>query len=127
MKSVTNITDKAIITTLHNACRLGPTPYLRERAHAVLLSHRGYSLEQIADILGTQYQTISRWIDQWEDQGVRGLYKSHGGGVPVTFSPKEVERIHELIEKEPRRIRHAKAVIEEETKKNFAPHAKANS
>ena len=47
------------------------------------------------------------------------VYKSHGGGVPVTFSPKEVERIHELIEKEPRRIRHAKAVIEEETKKKL--------
>ncbi|WP_257295681.1 helix-turn-helix domain-containing protein [Endozoicomonas sp. YOMI1] len=81
MKFVSAITDKAIITTLQHAWRLGSTPYLRERAHAILLSHRGYSLEQIADVFGTQYQTISSWIDHWEDYGIRGLYKSHGGGV----------------------------------------------
>ena len=117
MKSVTNITDTAVIITLQQVWRLGPTPYLRERAHAVLLSHRGYSLEQIADVFGTQYQTISHWIDQWEDYGIRGLYKSHGGGVPVTFIPEEVDRFKELVKDEPRRIRHAKAVLEDETQK----------
>lgn len=123
MKYVTTITDKAIITTLQQALRFGPTPYLRERAHAVLLSNRGYSLAQIADVFDTQYQTISHWIDQWEDYGIRGLYKSHGGGATATFSPEEVERFKELVKDEPRRIGHAKAVLEEETKKKLhLPH-----
>lgn len=117
MKSVTAITDPAIITTLQQAWRHGTTPYLRERAHAVLLSYRGYSLEQIADIFGVQYQTISSWIDQWEDYGILGLYKSHGGGANTIFNAEEVERFKELVKDEPRRIRHAKAVLEEETEK----------
>ncbi len=119
MKSVTAITDPAIITTLQQAWRLGSTPYLRERAHAVLLSHRGYSLDQIADILGVQYQTVSNWIDQWEDYGITGLYKHHGGGATAIFSTEEVERFKELVKDEPRRIRHAKAVLEEETEKKL--------
>ncbi len=119
MKSVTAITDPAIITTLQQAWRLGPTPYLRERAHAVLLSHRGYSLDQIADILGVQYQTVSNWIDQWEYYGITGLYKHHGGGATAIFSTEEVERFKELVKDEPRRIRHAKAVLEEETEKKL--------
>ncbi len=117
MKSVTAITDPAIITTLQQASRHGTTPYLRERAHAVFLSHRGYSLEQIADIFSVQYQTISSWIDQWEDRGIMGLYKSHGGGANAIFNAEEVERFKELVKDEPRRIRHAKAVLEEETEK----------
>ena len=89
----------------------------------MLLSHRGYSLDQIADILGAQYQTVSNWIDQWEDYGITGLYKHHGGGATAIFSTEEVERFKELVKDEPRRIRHAKAVLEEETeKKNFSDH-----
>lgn len=126
MKFVTAITDTAVITTLKQAARLGPTPYLRERAHAVLLSNRGYSLERIADVFDTQYQTISHWIDQWEDYGIRGLYKSHGGGVTSTFNAGEAERFKELLKDEPRRIGHARAVLEEETKKNITDHTKAD-
>ncbi|MFK0573657.1 helix-turn-helix domain-containing protein, partial [Endozoicomonas sp.] len=61
MKTVNPITDTAVITTLKLAVRLGPTPYIRERAHAILLSNRGYTLEQIADFFENQYQTVSRW------------------------------------------------------------------
>ena len=126
MKSVTNINDAAVITTLQQAWRFGPSPYIRERAHAIFLSHRGYTLQQIADVFSIQYQTISHWIDQWEDLGIRGLYKSHGGGARMTYSPEEVSRFQELVKDEPRRIRHAKAVLEEETKKNFPFHTEAH-
>lgn len=117
MKTVIPITDTAVITTLRLAARLGPTPYIRERAHAILLSNRGYTLEQIADFFENQYQTISRWIDDWEDLGIRGLYKKHGGGASHIYNSEEVERFKQLVKEEPRRIRHAKAVLEEETQK----------
>ncbi|WP_157673578.1 hypothetical protein [Endozoicomonas ascidiicola] len=47
------------------------------------------------------------------------MYKSHGGGVPLTYNPEEVVRFKELVKDEPRRIRHAKAVLEEETQKKL--------
>ncbi len=65
-KTTHPIADGAIIDTLKCAMRNGSLPCVRERAHAVLLSSKGYSLAQIADVFDVQYQTISRWIDGWE-------------------------------------------------------------
>lgn len=121
MKFVTPITDAAVITTLKCAVRYGPLPCVRERAQAVLLSHRGFTLARIAEVFDIQYQTVSRWLDEWEDSGIRGLYKSHGGGASRIYSPEEAERLRQLIVEEPRRIGYAKAVLESETKKK-RPH-----
>ena len=41
------------------------------------MSNRGFTLEQIAEILEIKYQTASQWIDDWEDYGIRALYKRH--------------------------------------------------
>ncbi len=100
------------------AMRNAPLPCMRERAHAVLLSSRGYSLAQIDDVFDVQYQTISRWIDDWEFSGIQGLYKGHGGGKPTIYNDHEAQRLADLIAEEPRRISYAKAKLEEETGKS---------
>ena len=97
--------------------RCGPLPYIRERAHAILLSAKGYSLSQISDIYEVQYQTVSRWIDDWERLGLRGLYKGHDGGAQPIYNEAEVRRLVELIAEEPRRISYAQAKLENETGK----------
>ncbi len=51
----------------------GPTARQRQRAHAVLLSAKGYRLDQLADILRADRDTISGWLDQWQEQGLNGL------------------------------------------------------
>ena len=117
-KSVHPITDNAIIDTLKCAMRKGPLPCVRERAHAVLLSTKGYSLAQIADVFDVQYQTISRWVDDWELSGIRGLYKDHGGGRSTIYNGQETQRLKDLIKEEPRRISYAQAKLEEETGKS---------
>ncbi len=117
MKVVQPITDVAIIETLKSAMRYGPLPCVRERAHALLLSSKGYSLARIGDIFDIQYQTVSRWIDDWERSGIRGLYKEYGGGAQPIYSAEETQRLSELISEEPRRISYAQAKLEEETGK----------
>ncbi len=107
-----------IIHTLKCAMRNGSLPCVRERAHAVLLSLKGYSLSQIADVFDVQYQTVSRWIDDWEFLGIRGLYKAHGGGPQPIYNAQETQRLAELISEEPRRISYAQAKLEEETGKS---------
>ena len=72
-----NITDEAVVLTLKCAKHYGPLRCIRERAHGLLLSNRGFTLEQIAEILEIKYQTASQWIDDWEDYGIRALYKRH--------------------------------------------------
>ncbi len=117
MKAILPIVDDAILTTLKCAIRFAPQPYVRERAQAVMLSHRGFSLSEISDFFDNQYQTVSRWLDDWEDDGLRGLYKDHNGGASRIYSLEEVEYFKELLAKEPRRIGFAKAALEQKTKK----------
>ncbi len=90
MKYVTTITDEAVLLTLKFAKHYGPLRCIRERAHSLLLSNRGFTLEQIAEILEIRYQTASQWIDDWEEYGIRALYKGHGGGRPCIYDESEV-------------------------------------
>ena len=61
-------------------------------------------MAQIADIFEVQYQAVSRWLDDWEDYGIRGLYKTRGGGKKPIYNAAEEQRIKELVAEEPRRI-----------------------
>ena len=51
----------------------GKTARQRQRAHAVLLSAGGYKLDQIADILRVDRDTVSGWLDAWQERGLDGL------------------------------------------------------
>ena len=111
MKTVDPVTDVAVIKTLREALRHGPYPYLRERAHAVLLSIRGYSMSEIAAIFEVRYQTVSDWIDAWDDYGLRGLYKKHEGGKPPIYTDQEAQRIREIVSEEPRRLAYVQTEV----------------
>ena len=117
MKTVSPITDDTIIETLRTAKRSDPRPYVRERAHTILLSAKGYSLSKIGDIFEVQYQTVSRWIDDWERSGIQGLRKRHDGGAQPIFDETETQRLLELIAEEPRRLAYVQEKLERETGK----------
>ena len=44
-----------------------PAHRTRMRAHAILLSARGYSLDQIADIYQQDRERVSLWLDWWDE------------------------------------------------------------
>ena len=121
-----NITDEAVVLTLKCAKHYGSLRCIRERAHGLLLGNRGFTLEQIAEILEIKYQTASQWIDDWEDYGIRALYKRHGGGRPCICDESEVQRIKELVAEEPRRLSYVKSKIEDETGKSSSKLTLAN-
>ena len=72
MKRVSLLTeaDKQALTRLHAEA---PTHRKRQRAKAVLLSAKGYTLEQIADVLDTSRPAVSGWLDRWRARGLGGL------------------------------------------------------
>ena len=49
--------------------------HLRERTryHALLLDYKGYSYQQIADILMVDEGSVSRWMQSYTDKGLDGL------------------------------------------------------
>ena len=58
---------------LEGVWRGGRSHRARQRAHAVRLSAKGYTLDQIADVLEVDRDAVSRTLDRWERGGVAAL------------------------------------------------------
>ncbi len=62
---------------------------IRMRAHSILLSAKGYTIEIIADIFQAARDTVSSWIDRWEQSGVNGLSDLPRSGRPPLLTDEE--------------------------------------
>src|SRR2546428_4433681 len=45
----------------------------RQRYHALILVHQGYSYREAGQILLVDEETISRWVRQYQERGLAGL------------------------------------------------------
>ena len=72
MKFVPALTeaDQVSLEAVHHTAK---THRQRQRAHAVLLSAKGFTLEQLAHILSVDRDTVSGWLNLWQDKGLDGL------------------------------------------------------
>lgn len=52
------------------------------RCHALLLSHKGYTINQLADIFDVDRDTISNWFERWQSKGLEGLSDAVRSGRP---------------------------------------------
>lgn len=93
---------------------------VRRRAHAVLLNSRGYSVDRVADIYEVDRDTVSRWLDQWEDDGTNGLHDQEGRGRKPTLDEKEQKQAIKIVEKDPRSSKRSLSKIEEKTGKSIS-------
>jgi transposase len=77
----------------------------RMRAHAVLLSERRYSLEQIADIYQVDRDRVSQWLEWWEAEQVAGLDDEPRSGRPPKLNEAERQEALKIALQEPRTIK----------------------
>jgi hypothetical protein len=62
----------------------GEKPALRRRAHAILLSDQGHTINQTSDILQVRRDAISRWLNHWDVSGIAGpTDKPRSGQKPI--------------------------------------------
>ncbi len=93
---------------------------LRRRAHAVLLSHQGHTMNQISEILQVRRDAVSRWLKQWEASGLAGLTdKPRTGRTPI-LDEHDHERLQALVTEPPHQIRSLRARLQEETGKTIS-------
>lgn len=78
---------------------------VRQRAHCILLSSQNYSIAQLRDIFGVSRKTLSNWFNNWEAQGVVGLYNRPGRGRKATFSQEQIEQIRVWTQQSPRQLK----------------------
>jgi len=99
--------------------RTSGTFRVRQRAFAILLSDQGYCVDEIANILGAHRDTVSGWIDAWQEHGEAGLYDKPRSGAPPTLTAQEQARALKLLEMYPRQPKKVLALLEEETGKTI--------
>lgn len=97
MKHVNTLSDSDR-TALELVYRQGVTHRERQRAQSILLSSRGYSLDQLSDIVTADRDTISRWLDRWEKAGVSALSDAPRSGRPHKMDAVADAAIREILE-----------------------------
>jgi len=73
----------------------------RRRAQAMLLSAKGYTIDEISAIVDCHRVTVSRWIDQWHGQGLDGLLENEGRGRKKSLTGEEERQVLEWLKEEP--------------------------
>src|SRR5262245_17585317 len=83
----------------------------RMRAHAILLSERRYSIDQIADIYQVDRDRVSEWLEWWEESQCDGVDDDPRSGRPPKLTEKEQKHAVKLTHKEPRSLRQGLTAI----------------
>jgi len=83
----------------------------RMRAHSLLLSEREYSIDEIAKIYEVDRDTVSIWINNWQESGFEALADLPKSGRPSILTEKEKEKAKEILQSEPRSIKRVTAQI----------------
>jgi transposase len=89
---------------LQKILRRSPCPRARLRAQMVLLSHQGYSLQQIAAITRQSDETVRRWLHRFHTRGCPGLREAPRPGRPPTITPAVEQLLHEWAQLSPRAV-----------------------
>lgn len=107
--------SKAEQLILLDASRYAPWPRFRQRAHAVMLSSKRYSLAQIADIFDVDRDTVSGWLRAWEQFGLLGLRDQEHPGRPRKGTNEDREWLCEAIKEAPHQLRLLREKFQERT------------
>ena len=96
MKCVSPLSDTDL-QVLSDAYIQGEKPALRRRAHAILLSNKGYTINQISDILAIRRGAVSIWLKAWKTDGLNGLTAKSQSGRPAIYDEQDRELLKTLV------------------------------
>ncbi len=69
---------------------------VRNRSHAILLSSAKFSVAEIAGICRADRDTVSNWIDNWNECGFDALADDEKSGRPPILTEEEEEQAIEI-------------------------------
>lgn len=67
------------------------------RIHCILLSNQGYKIKEITKILSKHRESISTWIDKWEEKGLEGLKDAPRSGRPPILEAEKKKEVLDLM------------------------------
>lgn len=110
-----------VVTTLKELIKNHSNHRARVRAHAILLSHSGYTMQEISNILFvSRVETISQWIDRWASAGLIGLFDNYRSGRPEILSIEEKAEAVNIVKSAPRNLKLALVELCEKIQKTLS-------
>jgi transposase len=76
-----------------------PNPRFRERLHCLLLKDQGYTNLDIASILMVCKETITAWLDTFEQEGLEALCRMEAGGSDAYLSAEQIKALTKELDK----------------------------
>lgn len=71
------------------------------RAHMMLLSDRGLSAFEIADLHDVTHPTVYKWVDRFDEEGPEGLFDREREGRPRKIDDEVEREIEALLQSDP--------------------------
>ena len=106
-------------SSLQKGYTFGTSPYLRRKCHCILLSHAGHSVSELSNLFSVSEQSIRKWLQQWEKQGIKGLELKPGRGRKPKLKvhePTHVEKVKQLIENERQNLNQVREQLADQLK-----------
>lgn len=75
---------------------------VRNRSHAILLSFERFPIAEIARICRVDRDTVSGWIDNWNEFGEKGLEDEEKSGRPPILTLEEQEKAVQIALRNPK-------------------------
>jgi transposase len=75
-----------------------PNPRFRERLHCLLLKDQGYTNTDVASILMVRPETISIWLDTFEQEGLEALCCMDVGGSACYLTEEEMQALTKQLD-----------------------------
>lgn len=92
----------------------------RNRAHAIILSDKGYTIEQIKDLFEVDRETVTRWFNRFEKYEAIGLWDNLRPGRTPILNESEQELALELLAQKPFDSKSVRQDIIEKTGKSIS-------
>ncbi len=99
---------------------------IRNRSHAILLSCSKFPIAEIAKICRVDRDTVSLWIDNWNEFGFNGLEDEEKPGRPPILTLEEAEKAFEIAIKNPKFPHRQLGEIKRETGKEISHYTLKN-
>ena len=106
--------------SLEHLAKDDPAQRIRLRAQSIVLSANGSAVDDIARIHHVHRDTVSSWLDRWEEFGVDGLRDKPRSGGPTKLNDEEKQVAKELLESHPNYPKEILALLGEKTGKTIS-------
>jgi len=106
---------KTQVQRLEHLRDAGDNSRIRHRAHAVLLSFQGTSVNDLVNIFQSNRNTVTGWLDRWDADGFDGLADKSRCGGPTKLNEEQQERAIELLQEFPQSTNATLIKLQEET------------